>query len=251
MTGILEAARFLTVLPIPGPRERDPEGVARSAGWFPLVGLLIGGLLVGLDFGLSEVWDRPFVDAVLVAALVVLTSALHLDGLMDTCDGLGGRSKEQRLAIMSDSRTGAFGVAGCVIVLMLKWTALSAVPDSLRMETLLLAPVLSRWAMVGAIRAFPYARPDGLGRAFKANVTWKEISLASTIALAVALGWVFWQGAVMAAVVAAIAAVVGIFLVRRLGGMTGDTYGAVNEFGELAVLILLPLVAELGRGQVT
>ena len=170
---------------------------------------------------------------------------------MDTCDGLGGDSKERRLAIMSDARTGAFGVAGCVIVLLLKWTALSAVPETLRMETLLLAPVLSRWAVVGAIRAFPYARPGGLGHAFKANVTLRHVVLATVLALAPALGWVFWQGAVMAAVVAAITVVVGLFLVRRLGGMTGDTYGAVNELGELAVLILLPLVAKLGGGLAT
>lgn len=246
MSAILEAARFLTVLPVPGQRETTPQGVARSAGWFPLVGLLIGGLLVGLDRGLGMVWARPFVDALLVATLVVITSGLHLDGLMDTCDGLGGRSREERLAIMSDARTGAFGVAACVVVLMLKWAALSAMPDSVRMESLLLAPVLSRWAMVGTIWVFPYARPAGLGRAFKTHVTWKALVLASALALGAVAGWMLWQGAVMAAIVAAIAAVMAAFLVRRLGGLTGDAYGAVNEVCEVAVLAGLPLVAKLG-----
>jgi adenosylcobinamide-GDP ribazoletransferase len=178
--------------------------------------------------------------------MVVLTSGLHLDGLMDTCDGLGGATKEKRLVIMSDARTGAFGVAACVVVLLLKWTALSILPDSVRMESLLLAPVLSRWTMVGAIWAFPYARPEGLGSAFKTHVTWRLLLLATVLALGAAGGWMLWQGLVMAAVAVVIAAILAILVVRRLGGLTGDVYGAINEVGEVTVLAGLPLVAKLG-----
>ena len=246
MTGLLEAVRFLTVLPVPGRPETTSAGVARSAGWFPLVGLLIGGVLVGLDRGLSVVWARPFVDAVLVGALVVLTSGLHIDGLMDTCDGLGGASGERRLEAMSDARTGAFGVAACVVVLLLKWGALSVVPDSLRTESLLLAPVLSRWTMVAAIWVFPSARPGGLGSRFKTHMTWRSLALASALALGAAAGWMLWQGLVMAAIAAVIAGGAAVFVVRRLGGLTGDVYGALNELGEVVVLAGLPLVAKLG-----
>ena len=99
-------------------------------------------------------------------ALVVATGGLHLDGLADTCDGLfGGSSPPERLAIMRDSRVGTFGVLGVVCILLLRWAAFLSLTSPIRRGALLLAPALGRWAMVGAVAALPYARPEGLGKA--------------------------------------------------------------------------------------
>jgi adenosylcobinamide-GDP ribazoletransferase len=174
----------------------------------------------------------------ILALWVILSGALHLDGFLDTCDGLlGGYTPESRLNIMRDERVGAFALAGGVLLLLTKFTALGAIGD--RLGALLLAPTLGRWGMSLALFAFPYARSQGLGREIKDHTTRREIILASLVALPVAWFAGAWLG--LLAVGATILVVWGgsIFIMRRLPGLTGDTYGALNELIEISVLLIL------------
>ena len=126
MKSLRLAISFLTVLPV-APDHSGPMAPARAC--FPLVGLGLGGILAGLDIAARQVLPLPVVGALLVAALLVLTRALHMEGFLDTCDGLlGGRDRESRLAILRDSHVGAFAAIGGACLLLLKWDAGSGHP---------------------------------------------------------------------------------------------------------------------------
>lgn len=242
--GFLVALRFLTVIPTPGAVEPTPEATGRSVSYFPLVGLGLGLGLWGLDFLLGFVFPAVLVNALLVVALVIVTGALHLDGFMDTCDGLAaGRTVEQRLEIMKDSGVGSYGVAGGISLLLLKYAALSAIPAAVRPAALVTMPVLGRWAMVYAVYAFPYARPTGgMGRAFTEHAKGLRFLVATLIMLAIAVTFLGTGSIALMAASWVASWALGNFLARRLGGLTGDTYGAVNEVVELLALLLIPLL---------
>lgn len=236
MSAILAAFQFLTVLP---PLVRRPftlPELGRAVGWFPLVGLALGAILAGLDWGLGRIFPAG-ISAVLIMAVWLLASgAIHFDGFLDSCDGLfGGKTPEQRLEIMRDHRVGAFAVAGGGLLLLLRFSALSALPD--RTLALILAPTLGRWAMSLAIVGFPYARKQGLGRAMKDHAGWRQAALATLIVVGVVLAVGRWQG--LAALVAAfLTALLGaLFIQTRIPGLTGDSYGALCELTEVAVLL--------------
>ena len=235
MTGLRLAIGFLTVLPV-GPVQPGPMGAARA--YFPLVGLGLGGLLAGLDLAAGLVLPPAVVGALLVAALLVLTRALHTEGFLDSCDGLlGGRDRESRLAILRDSHVGAFAVVGGVSLLLLKWTLLVGIAESERIGLLLLFPCLSRFAMVVAMSAFPYARAQGLGTSFQVGARWRQLAFALLTA-AVAAGLLLgFAGLVLLAIATLVALGLGLWSRRLLGGMTGDTYGATNEVAEVTVLL--------------
>jgi len=197
MSAILAAFQFLTILP---PLLRRPvtlPELGRAVGWFPLVGLALGAILAGLDWGVGQIFPAG-VSAVLVMAVWLLASgAIHFDGFLDSCDGLfGGKTPEQRLEIMRDHRVGAFAVAGGGLILLLRFAALSALSD--RSLALILAPTLGRWAMSLAIVGFPYAREQGLGRALKDHAGWPQAALATVTAISVALFAAQWVGLVAA-----------------------------------------------------
>ena len=179
MKGLRSAIGFLTILPL-APRSAA-EDFAAARTWFPLVGLLLGSVLAGIDLMLHAAFPLLTTDfaplhrefpplvagALLTAALAVLTRALHLDGFMDTCDALlGGFERERRLEILRDPHVGAFAVVGVVSLLLIKLTTLSALPQGNRQVVLLLFPCLSRWGMLLAMELFPYVRQEGLGTAF-------------------------------------------------------------------------------------
>jgi adenosylcobinamide-GDP ribazoletransferase len=213
-----------------------------AVGFYPLVGLILGGILLAADY-LLALFMPPLLRAALILALwVMLTGALHLDGFLDACDGLlGGYTPESRLEIMRDEHLGAFALAGGVLLLMIKFSALSAI--RLIPPALLLAPVLGRWGMAMALVAFPYARPLGLGRAVKDNTTWRQALLATIfaliISLAVAWCWADWR-VLLALVVTALVTWAGArYSLRRIPGLSGDIYGALNEIIEVAVLLVL------------
>ena len=245
--GFWIALRFLTILPSPFRGEPSHQELGCSLGYFPIVGLLIGGILFGIDSGLGLILPYAVVNALLIVILIVLTGALHLDGFIDTCDGLAGGSPQKRLEIMSDSQVGAFGIAGACCLLLVKYAALLSLPATLRMSALLLMPTLSRWAMTYAVFAFRYApKTPGLGHIFKQQATWQRLTMATSVAL-VAVGILTsWQGVVLMSGVWLISLGVASLLRSRLGGLTGDTYGAINELTEVLVLILLPLAAGIG-----
>lgn len=242
VTAPVLAIQFLTVLPPLVRRAPCAQELGRSETFFPLVGLLLGGLLAGTDLLVAGVVQPLVRDVLLVALLAALTGALHLDGVIDTFDGLfGGYDRERRLAIMRDPRAGSFGVVAVVLILALKVAALSSLPDSLRMSALLLAPCLGRWSIVLSTGAFPYARSEGMGLAFKHSVLPRHVAGAGLWALGA--GWLLlgpgglavWVGATLGALLA------GRWIAARLGGLTGDSYGALCELTEAAVLVGLGL----------
>ncbi|MFH1003656.1 MAG: adenosylcobinamide-GDP ribazoletransferase [Chloroflexota bacterium] len=238
----LAALRFLTILPVPG-REATAGEVGGATAYFPVVGIIIGLVLAGLDWLLGWLLPPAVVSGLLLVALVVLSGALHLDGFIDTCDGLSGRTVAERWRVMRDSRVGAFGIAGAFCLLLVKYLALASLPPSLTTASLLLLPVTSRWAMVYTIFGFPYARPSGLGEAFKRGTGWPQLAAATLVAVAVA--WVLFRlaGVVILAGIWLLTLAVAAYLRRRLAGLTGDSYGAVNELAEAGLLILILLLA--------
>ena len=237
--GFFTALRFLTVIPLPSRLQAGPEKVGRSLGYFPLVGLLLGLLIMGLDRGLELVLPTSVVSGLLVVVLVLATGAIHLDGFIDTCDGLvAGRTPQQRWEVMRDSRVGAFGVVGACCLLLLKYVSLAGLPESSRMAALVLMPVLGRWAVVCSISAFPYARPEGLGKAFKDGATWPGVALATIIALAASVGFLQLKGLAIMFGVGLVTLTLSLILKRKFAGLTGDTYGAVIEVAEVTAVIL-------------
>jgi len=141
--GFLRALEFLTIIPSPLRREATPREVGRSLVYFPVIGLGIGGLLYGLDQLFHLALPAALVNILLLIALVVLTGAHHLDGFIDTCDGMAaGRSPEERLAIMRDSRVGGLGVVGGCLLLLAKYVSLLVLPGGYRLEGLILMSVL-------------------------------------------------------------------------------------------------------------
>ncbi len=246
----LAAWQFLTSIPLPRPREASPGEMGRSAVYFPVVGLIIGGILVALYWLISFILPVAVVNALLIVLLVAVTGALHLDGFVDTCDGLAVQpTVEDRWRVMHDSRVGAFGIIGVVLLLLVKYVSLSNVPGSLMIATLLFLPVVSRWAMVYAVFAYPYARPSGLGKVLKQGLGWRGFTMATVITLAVALAmfplWHF-TGLVVMPGVWITAVVMAVIFKRKFAGLTGDNYGAINEIAEVVVLILVILLARVG-----
>ena len=230
------AVGFLTVFPL-APGGAAQMGPARA--YFPLVGLALGGILAGLDTGARQVLPTPVAGALLVAALLVLTRAIHTEGFLDACDGLlGGYSRRKRLEILRDTHVGAFAVTGGISLLLLKWTLLVGIPDGARAGLLVVFPCLSRFGIVTTMAAFGYVREKGLGTAFQAGTNpWQVVFGFATAAAA---GGLLLGPAGLLLLGAAIAVSLGLgwWVSRMLGGMTGDTYGAVNELAEVTVLVL-------------
>jgi len=232
----LAALQFLTIAPPLIRRRFTAQEMGWSVGFFPLVGMLLGLVLAGLRWGLGYLLP-PGVSAVLVlAAWVLMTGALHLDGFLDACDGLlGGHTPERRLEIMRDERVGAFGVIGGMLLLLLKYSTLVTLEPIAR---LILVPTLGRWGMALAVVGFPYARTSGTGRVFKDYAGWRQMALATAIVLPAA--WIAAGGMGLAGI-----ALTGIlvfalarFVLARLPGLTGDVYGAICEAVEASVLLL-------------
>jgi chromate transport protein ChrA len=152
--GFFTAIKFLTIFPVPGRWDKAGENFGMALPFFPLVGLLLGGILFGLNYGLAFILPLPVVYILLIIALVIMTGAHHIDGLIDTFDGIViGKTRERRLEIMADSRVGAFGITAAILIILLKYISLLSVPVAL--PALLLMPVLSRWLVVTIIFTFP------------------------------------------------------------------------------------------------
>jgi adenosylcobinamide-GDP ribazoletransferase len=204
-----------------------------------LVGLALGAALVGLDaaarVGLSEI----VVGAILVIALLMLTRALHTEGFLDCCDGLfGGYTPKDRLRILRDTHVGAFAVIGGAALIVIKWSLLASLPDESRIGLLLVFPCLSRFGMLVTMAAFPYARAQGLGTSFQRSARWWQLLIGLVTALLVAVLFLGPGGLILFGAVTLVALGAGRWMTGRLGGMTGDTYGAVNELGEVSALML-------------
>jgi adenosylcobinamide-GDP ribazoletransferase len=234
------AGSFLTVLPFPsGPYDR--RALVAGVALFPVIGIALGAALGALGLALDLALPPSVTAVILLVAGVLATGGLHLDGLMDTADGVfGGATPERRLEIMRDSRVGSFGVLAGALALLAEYACLGQLTGMRRFVALVVALAMSRWALALALGVFPSARATGLGATFRADAGWRSIAVATVIAfaLAAAFGVIGLSGMVTTA---ATVAVGGRFLTGRLGGLTGDTYGALAVLSE--VLVLLVVVA--------
>ena len=242
---VVAAVRFLSVLPLPGSTqifekdEASPRLIVGGA-YFPLVGLLFASLLWSLVLLLTPFLPQMPLAALLVAGLVMLTGGLHLDGLMDSCDGLfGGSTRERKLEIMRDSRVGSFGVLGGACILLLKFALLASIRIHTLPLALLVALPSARWALVLALRVFPSARPSGLGSAFRQAVTTLQLVQAGIIALAIVLIAGRFLGLIVWMTASVVTLLLGWWITRSIGGLTGDSYGAIEEVGEVVALLVV------------
>jgi adenosylcobinamide-GDP ribazoletransferase len=241
MKKFLVALQFLTIIKLAGNIDISEAILGRSMRYFPVVGVCIGLLLVSVRWTMAFILPSPIVDILVIAVLVVLTGALHLDGFADTIDRLAGRgNREKTLAIMRDSRIGAFAVVGIVLLLLLKTTALTSLPLFMKDKALLLMPVLGRWATVPLAAFFPYARcSSGTALAFARFAGIRDFSTASVIALIVAVGLLQLKGLIIFMAVALVSLLLGLFFKARIGGVTGDIMGATCEVCEVIVLLVI------------
>jgi len=237
------ALQFLSSLPISLPGMPQPRALGRSLLYYPLVGLLFGVLLWGLNALLA---DTPLLlhAALLLTAWVLLSGGLHLDGLADSADAwLGGfGDRERTLTIMKDPRSGPIAVVALVLVLLLKFCALLALIEQQHSVALLIVPLIGRSALLGVFLTTPYVRAGGLGQALADHLPRK------------AGWWVLGLSAVACVLLAGVAGLWALglaaagfvwlrqLMMRRLGGTTGDTAGALLELLEVGMLVGLALI---------
>jgi len=236
------ALQFLSSLPIRLPGMPEPQQLGRSLLFYPLVGLLFGVILWAFNLVLA---GAPLLHAALLLTVwVLLSGALHLDGLADSADAwLGGfGDRERTLTIMKDPRSGPIAVVTLVLVLLLKFCALLALIEQGHEVMLIIVPLLGRAALLGLFLTTPYVRAGGLGQALADHLPrragWWVLG-ASALACLLIAG--------VKAIVALVVAFVGFVwlrqvVMRRLGGTTGDTAGALLELLEMAVLVGVVLV---------
>lgn len=235
------ALRFLTLLPWPtSPATSTTQDITRAIAWFPVVGLIIGLLLVPVGWLAGTVWDAGVRAAGIVIVWGIITAGLHLDGLSDTFDAvMSWRSRERKLAIMRDSHVGAMGVLAVVAVLLLKFVWLQASGDDW-WRAVMLAPIWGRWAQVYGLHWFPSARSDGLGHAFQSQTGGRRSFCAATAAaLLITISIAPLSGIVAGLLVWGSVLLLANWWNRSLGGLTGDTYGALCEISEVVVLATL------------
>ena len=230
------AVRFITIIPLGRSERFDPIGMT---AYFPLVGLFIGFILACVDYLVGLIWPDFSVALVDVILLVIVTGALHLDGVADTADGLyGQRTSERALAIMKDSRIGPMGMIAVLCCLSLKWAGIAGL-ESNRFMILLLVPAYARAAILVGMRCLPYARSEGgTGSAFfeqslPVNAFW---SVALVCFLSIFLKW---QAVVINLGFVLVVTVVLAYYRKKLNGITGDMLGALTEITESGLFFLL------------
>jgi adenosylcobinamide-GDP ribazoletransferase len=241
--GLTTAGRTLTILPFPG---KDAENFSDALPWFPVVGFILGLILYGLGLAFEAItpaWPMGQSLLILVAS-VILTRGLHLDGLADWFDGLGGgRTPDKFLAIMKDSHVGVFGVLALVLVLLAKWVAITHLMETGQLALILAPYIVSRTLLVELSVCFPYARPEG-GTAgpFMAQARpfhrWMALCLA-TVFLFLAFKW---SGILLLVGGWIFARLLGRWFMGRIRGITGDTLGTACELTEILLLLICAIV---------
>jgi adenosylcobinamide-GDP ribazoletransferase len=236
--GLVVAARYLTIVPLPGRGDARAEALGRSAAWFPVVGLGIGLAVAGAHVLGARLFPPLLAALLTVTAWKLLTGGLHLDGLADCLDGLAGRDPQHRLAIMRDSRIGAFGAVGLILFLFLEIAAVAEIAEPLRWRVLVVAPAVARALPVVVAHLCPPGRREGHGAAFQAGLSPVAVPVALAVAVAAALAGLGTAGAVALAAAGLAGLGAARFMAGRLGGVTGDVLGATVEVGELTVLLV-------------
>lgn len=240
MASFLTALAFLTRIPVRH-AACTPEAIGRSTVLFPVVGAVLGMVNVVVLWVLQRAMPSTLTATLIVLTGVVLTGALHFDGLVDTVDGFGGgRTRDDVLRIMRDHQIGTYGAIALIMALLLQIMAIaSLIERDLAGRSLVIAPVASRWAMVLLGSRLPYARPDaGLGRAITDHVRNRDVWGSTLLAVAIATIVARWSGAVSLSLTLALTAAMGFVCWRRIGGITGDTLGANAVLCETIVFVV-------------
>ena len=243
----ITALQFLTVVTVNKSHIVEEGDLAKSMVYFPFVGFLIGFLLVNADKAFILIaLPQTIATLLLVAISVLITRALHIDGLADTLDGLmGGYDHTSRLAIMKDSRLGTAGALGILFVLFMKYLCLNNLFGSDRIAALLTAPALGRWSQTLMVFNAHYGREQGMGRAFVGHLRASGMAAASITAVGLSAfvivrldpRTIFLFFSILFGVL--LLTYLGKrYLVRKLGGVTGDAIGAISELNEVLVLLL-------------
>jgi adenosylcobinamide-GDP ribazoletransferase len=235
----LTALAFLTRIPVRG-ASQTPEAIGRSASLFPVVGALLGFAQAIVLWVCRRAMPPTLTATVVVLTGIVLTGALHLDGLADMTDGFGGgRTRDDVLRIMRDHQIGTYGAIALIVTLLLQISAIaSLIERDAAWRVLVAAPAVSRWAMVLLGRRLPYARADaGLGRALTDHVRNRDVWESTALAVAIAAVAGRWAGLVGIALTLAVTAAIGWVCWRRIGGVTGDTLGANAVLCETMILV--------------
>ena len=243
--------QFLTRISIVKQTVWTEESFGKSVKFFPAVGAVLGicyAVPIFIFIYLTDCAFPIFTGALGFFLNVVLTGGIHCDGLMDSADGLfSGREKDKMLEIMKDSRAGAFGVVSLVTVAALQISAIAELAKNFSMllfVAVYAAPIIGRLAMVLAISIFPYARPEGLGKAFSKYATPKTFLAALFETILLLLPLILLDVEIfMTAIIALVAAIIfalyfGKYVMLKIGGLTGDIYGAVEFLAEVLVLII-------------
>ncbi len=240
---LLAAWAFYLCLPAPRTMELDFSRIAR---WAPLMGLILGGILCFCDYVLGFLAMPLLVRSTLIVLLwLILTGGLHLDGAMDSADGLAVTDPTRRLIVMADSATGAFGAMTAVAILALKIVSLGSIAQH-RWLILLTIPAWARWGQILAIALYPYLKAEGKGAMHSKGIEPIPDLFGGLLALGmVAACQFYYQPLLLVAVIPAIGLIlsylVGKYFDRAFGGHTGDTYGAVVEWVEAIGLVILTL----------
>lgn len=240
MRRLLAAIRFLTILPMPGTLGACQEDLAGSVPFFPLVGLLLGAVAGAAAWVLTAT-VAPMLAAISIEVLLLAFSgALHMDGLSDSADGmLSSRPRERILEIMKDSHIGVMGVVAVVCVLLVKFASLASVTKEDFWAVAALMPLAGRCAIVINMALLPYVRRQGLGKVFCRRRAVLPAIWAVAVLVATCWALFAWQGLVVAGLCVAVAMTMAGYFYRKIGGSTGDTFGAVCELVELVPAVVL------------
>lgn len=260
MSEFLIGLQFLTRISVVRQTVWTEEAFGRSVKFFPLVGAVLGifqTVLIGILATVTNGGVPVFTGAVGFFLSVALTGGIHCDGLMDSADGLlSGRERAKMLEIMKDSRAGAFGVVALVTVAALQISALAELvrlSETWALAAIFVAPVLGRLMMVLVIALYPYARPSGIGLAFSKFTTKKTLGIAALQAVLLSAPLVFFDAEIFLATILAAAVAVlftmrfGKFATEKLGGVTGDIYGAAEILSETVILAVFLMTATLAN----
>lgn len=237
MKRFLLALQFLTILPVKTKSEIKEKDFGASLLYFPLVGLLIG-LLLSLGSLLFSLFPALVKSAMILTLSIFITGGIHLDGFADTCDGLyGNKPVEKILEIMRDSRIGAMGVIGITSLLVLKFSVITSLPEGFLWKILIVMPVFSRWFQVLACRTARYVRREGKAKYFIEYSQRRDVIIGGIFTLALSVLLMSMKGFILFFISMIPASLFLYYIRRRIGGMTGDTIGAVNEIAEVCMLL--------------
>ena len=235
----LTALKFLTCLPVKISKE-DPDSseLSDSVVFFPIVGLVLGLILVICNFVFSIFLPAALVKIFLIGILVLITGGLHIDGLSDTVDALfSGKNKDRALEIMKESTVGPMGVVAIFGSLAIKYVVLLGLSGPGLYAVLLLFPVMGRIAMVIACWLFPYARSEGTAKVFVGNVNVRKVQIAILVTLIISFILQGFRGLMILGYVILATVLLGKYFVKKYDGITGDILGFINEVGEIVALL--------------